>query len=85
VSESHKPNLRGKKKCEGQNSLVMLATKSDLREFHEDPTAVPLVLPCRGKIFVSNDMTPHSLGVSNVLQEFSDVFPEEVPAGLPPL
>jgi hypothetical protein len=27
VSESHKPNLSGKKKCEGVKSLVVLATK----------------------------------------------------------
>ena len=85
VSESHKPNLSGKKKCEGVKSLVVLATKSDLREFHEDPTAVPLVLMCKGKILISNNMIPLSIGVFNVLQEFSDVFPEEVPAGLPPL
>ena len=63
----------------------MLATKSDLREFREDPTLVPIVLLCKGDIFVSTDMTPLSIGVSNVLQEFSDVFPEEVPSGLPPL
>ena len=85
VSESHKPNSSGKKKSEGETSLVMLATKSDLREFREDPTLVPLVLMCKGEILVSNDMTPLSIGVSNVLQEFGDVFPEEVPAGLPPL
>ena len=30
-------------------------------------------------------MTPLSIGVSNVLQDFDDVFPEEVPPGLPPL
>ena len=40
---------------------------------------------CRGEVLVSNDMTPLPLGVSNVLQEFADVFPDEVPAGLPPL
>jgi hypothetical protein len=39
----------------------------------------------KGNILVSNDMTPLSIGVSNMLQEFSDVFSEEVPAGLPPL
>jgi hypothetical protein len=33
VSESHKPNLSSKKKCEGVKSLVVLATKSNLREF----------------------------------------------------
>jgi hypothetical protein len=39
----------------------------------------------QGEILVSNDMTPLSIGVSDVLQEFGDVFPEEVPAGLPPM
>jgi hypothetical protein len=85
VSESHKQNLSGKKKCEGVKSLVVLATKSDLREFREDPTDVPPVLMCKGEILISNNMIPLSMGVSNVLQEFSNVFLEEVPAGLPPL
>jgi hypothetical protein len=56
-----------------------------LREFGNDPTAIPLVLVYKGEILVSNDNTPLSLGVSTVLQEFADVFPDEVPAGLPPL
>jgi hypothetical protein len=85
VSEIHKPNLCGKNKHEEENSLVMLATKSYLREFCEDHTAVPLVILCIGEILVSNDMNPLALGVPNVLQEFNDVFPEEVPVGLPPL
>ncbi|KAK1602109.1 hypothetical protein QYE76_017152 [Lolium multiflorum] len=72
-------------KSERVHSLVSLATKEDMREFSEDPTAMPLVLLYRGTVLVSNDMTPLPLGVSNVLQEFGDVFPEEVPAGLPPL
>ncbi|KAK1642583.1 hypothetical protein QYE76_060388 [Lolium multiflorum] len=38
---------------------------------------MPLVLLYRGTVLVSNDMTPLPLGVSNVLQEFGDVFPEE--------
>jgi hypothetical protein len=46
---------------------------------------MPLVLVYKGEILVSNDMTPLSIGVSTVLQEFCDVFPEEVPDGLPPL
>ena len=37
------------------------------------------------EILVSNDMTPLSIGVSNVLQDFGDVFPAEIPSGLPPL
>jgi hypothetical protein len=39
----------------------------------------------KDEVLVSNDMTPISLGVSHVLQEFSDVFPKEVLTGLPPL
>jgi hypothetical protein len=85
MRESHKPTMSGKKKCEGVKSLVVLATKSDLREFHEDPTVLPVVLMCEGEILISNNMIPLLIGVSNVLQEFSDVFPEEVPTGLPPL
>jgi hypothetical protein len=44
VRESHKPNLSGKNMSEGAHSLVMLATKFDLREFREDPTSIPVVL-----------------------------------------
>ena len=84
VSECHKPNLSGKQNGEGENSLVMLATKSDLREFSEDPTLEPFVLMCKG-VQSTNDITPLPISVSRVLQEFSDVFPDEVPAGLPPL
>jgi hypothetical protein len=39
----------------------------------------------KGEILVSNDNTPLSLGISTVLREFTDIFLEEVPAGLPPL
>jgi hypothetical protein len=67
VSEGHKPNLSGKKKCEGVKSLVVLTTTSDLREFCEDPTVVPPVLMCKGKILISNNMSPLLIGVSNVL------------------
>jgi hypothetical protein len=42
VSESHTAPPRDKKKSEG-NPLVLLATKQDMREFREDPTAMPLV------------------------------------------
>ena len=72
-------------KSERVPNLLILATKEDMREFSEDPTAMPLVLMYKGEVLVSNDMTPISLGVSNVLQDFGDVFPEEVPVGMPPL
>src|SRR4051812_45396394 len=72
-------------KIERVPNLLMLTTKEDMREFREDPSAMPLVLMYKGEVLVSNDMTPISLGVSTVLQDFGDVFPEDVPAGLPPL
>jgi hypothetical protein len=85
VSESHLATPRVAHQSERVNSLVLLATKEDMREFREDPTAMPLVLMYKGEILVSNDMTHLPFGVSSVLQDFGDVFPEEVPAGLPPL
>jgi hypothetical protein len=66
-------------------TYILMATKEDLREFGNDPMTIPLVLVYNGEILVSNDNTPLSLGVSTVLQEFADVFPKEVPVGLPPL
>jgi hypothetical protein len=56
-----------------------------MREFRENPIAMPLVLLYKGEVLVSNNMTPLPFGVSSVLQNFGDVFLEEVPAGLPPL
>jgi hypothetical protein len=69
----------------GADAFMLMATKEDLRNFGDTPSAMPLVLVYKGEILVSNDMTPLSIGVSTVLQEFCDVFPEEVPDGLPPL
>jgi hypothetical protein len=66
-------------------TYILMATKEDLREFGDDPTAIPLVLVYKGEILFSNDNTPLSIGVSTILQEFADVFLDEVPAGLPPL
>src|SRR3954469_18340771 len=68
-----------------ETSLLMIATKEDMREFSEDPTAMPLVLLYKGEVLVSNDNHPISSSVSTVLQDYDDVFSAEVPAGLPPL
>src|SRR4051812_23001624 len=46
---------------------------------------MPLVLMYKGKVLFSNDNHPLSSSVSTVLQDYDDVFPAEVPAGLPPL
>jgi hypothetical protein len=69
----------------GADAFMLMATKDDLREFGDTHSAMPLVLVYKGEILVSNDITPLSIRVSTVLQEFRDVFLEEVPDGLPPL
>ena len=46
ASECHKPNMRGKNKREGEN-LVMLATKSEMRDVRQNPDQVVVVLVYR--------------------------------------
>jgi hypothetical protein len=85
VSESYPATPRDPHKSKGVNSLVLLATKEDIREIREDPTSMPLVLMYKGEILVSNDMNHLPFGVCSVLQDFGDVFLDKVPTGLPPL
>jgi hypothetical protein len=61
-------------KSERVPNLLVLATKEDMREFSEDPTAMPLVLMYKGEVLVSNDMQPVSLGVSAVFCRTSMMF-----------
>jgi hypothetical protein len=42
-------------------NVLVLATKEDMREFSEDPTAMPLMLMYKGEVLVSNDMQAVSL------------------------
>jgi hypothetical protein len=63
----------------------MLATKSDIAvstnidvSFH--------ALVCRKVLFSLEDITtPLPRAITNLLQEFKDVFPAVIPPGLPPL
>jgi hypothetical protein len=63
----------------------MLATKSDLAvctnvdvSFH--------ALVCRQVLLSLEDIiTPLPRAITNLLQEFKDIFPAEIPRGLPPL
>ena len=84
VSECHKPNLRDKKKGEGEH-LVMLATKSELREVRSNPNQVLFVLMCKDILISPNDITSLPSVVSHLLQDYEDIFPKETPAGLPPI
>src|SRR5581483_7822064 len=64
---------------------VLLATKTDLAEIREDD-AVYYAFVCRDALF-SLDNLPATLPpvVTNLLQEYADVFPAEIPPGLPPI
>jgi hypothetical protein len=66
-------------------SHAMIATKSDLAmSTNVDVSFHALV--CRKVLFSLEDITiPLSRDISNLLQEFKDVFPAEIPPGLPPL
>jgi hypothetical protein len=66
-------------------SRVMLATKSDLAvSTNVDVSFHTLV--CRQALFSLEDITtPFSRAITNLLQEFKDVFPAKIPLGLPPL
>ena len=44
------------------------------------------VLLYKGAYLATNEINPSLLSMfSNLLQEFEDVFPEEMPSGLPPV
>jgi hypothetical protein len=63
----------------------MLATKSD-RTVSTNVDISFHALVCRQVLFSLEDITtplPHA--ITNLLQEFKDVFPVEIPPGLPPL
>ena len=63
---------------------VMLATKSDLAEIHVND-ACCYVLICKDAFFSIEDIASTlPAPVTNLLQEFRDVFPSEIPSGLPP-
>jgi hypothetical protein len=84
VSQSHKPNERDKNKREDK-ILIMLATKSEMRDVRCNPGQVLIVLVYKDMLLSANDITSLPSVISRLLQGYKDVFPEETPAGLPPL
>ena len=83
-SESHKPNMceKGKRVSQG---VVLLATKIEMREVRANPSTLHFVLLCKGDGNDTNDLTKVPPSMLSILQEFKDVFPDELPPGLPPL
>jgi hypothetical protein len=66
-------------------SCAMLATKSDLAvSTNVDVSFHALV--CRQVLFsLEDNTTPLPRAITNLLQEFKDIFSAEIPPGLPPL
>jgi hypothetical protein len=60
-------------------------TRNDLREVRN--TTTPFFVLLHKEVLLSTNDLPSSLPsvVINLLQDFEDVFPDEIPAGLPPL
>ena len=84
-SECHKPKPSASTMSDKTN-LVLFATKHEMREVCENPSSVlHYVLLCKDEATTTNTPHPLPLVLSNVLQEFVDVFPNELPPGLPPL
>ena len=84
-SERHKPKLSASTMSENKN-LVLFATKREMREVCENPSSVlHYVLVCKDNAPQTNTSHTLPLVLSSLLQEFHDVFPDELPPGLPPL
>src|SRR5215216_6918020 len=66
-------------------SGCLLATKSDIDDL-DFSKSVCYAFVCKEALFSFEDM-PSSLpfAVTNILQEFADVFPQDVPPSLPPI
>jgi len=77
-----KPHSTSKQLCQNE---CLFVSRSDLREV-KNTTAPFFVLLHKEVLLLTTDL-PSSLPsvVLDLLQDFEDVFPNEVPAGLPPL
>jgi len=65
-SESHKPNMREKNKREGEN-LVMIATKSKMRDVRRNQEQVLIILVCKDTLLSANDLTSVPSIVAHIL------------------
>jgi hypothetical protein len=87
IVQADKERLTSDAKTESQPTIklknpVMVATKSDLVEIND----VCYALICKDALFsmddISSTLPPF---VTNLLQGYSDIFPTEIPPGLPPI
>ena len=78
-------NTHARKDTIKLKGAAMLATKSEISDLLAH-NSFCYALICKEALFTLEDMPP-SLppAVANLLQEYADVFPSEIPLGLPPL
>jgi hypothetical protein len=69
----------------GKMKSVLFSTKHELREVQYNPSMMHYVLICKGPSRDTNDSSTIPPSLMSILQEFEDVFPGELPPGLPPL
>jgi hypothetical protein len=68
-----------------RNTHTLIATKSEMRDLHHNPSTLHFVLICKGTVLTTNDHSTIPSPLLSLLKEFQDVFPDELPHGLPPL
>jgi hypothetical protein len=78
-SERHKPYMGDK------ITHALIATKIEMRDLHHNPSTLHFVLICKGTILTTNYHSTIPSPLLSLLKEFQDVFPDELPHGLPPL
>ena len=83
--KSEKNIDQNKKKSEGDPKFSFIATKSEIKEvLHSGQTLIVLMYK---EALVSTQDLAGSLpsNIVSLLQDYDDVFPEELPPGLPPI
>jgi hypothetical protein len=78
-SERHKPYMSDK------ITHALIATKTEMRDLHHNPSTLHFVLICKGIVLTTNDHSTIPSPLLSLLKEFQDVFLDELPHGLPPL
>ena len=63
---------------------VLIATKREMREVQGNPSMAHYVLICKGLAQDTNNLSTIPSSLLSLLKEFQDVFPDELPHGLPP-
>src|SRR3954467_3574564 len=85
--QQHKPNSKSSPAVSNEIKLTsptLLATKADILDL-DVSQYVCYAFVCREPLFSFEELPPLPSVVTDLLQEFLDVFPQDVPPGLPPI